>query len=120
MALVDTVVAGSSASRPAPAGFGICRPPGHHAVAKAPMGFCLFGTVAVAARYAQQFHGLGKAGHPSNLVSGTLSSQHQASPGFDSIVTLLLLRTLLSGPGVIVWQTLPTWSAASSSVSPVT
>ena len=61
MALVDAVVEGSSATRIAPAGFGICRPPGHHAIAKGPMGFCLFGTVAVAARHAQQFHGLKKA-----------------------------------------------------------
>ncbi|EIE18460.1 Arginase/deacetylase [Coccomyxa subellipsoidea C-169] len=60
MALVDAVVEGSSAESIAPAGFGICRPPGHHAVAKGPMGFCLFGTVAVAARHAQQFHGLKK------------------------------------------------------------
>jgi acetoin utilization deacetylase AcuC-like enzyme len=60
MALVDAVVEGSSANRVAPAGFGICRPPGHHAVAKGPMGFCLFGTVAVAARHAQEFHGLKK------------------------------------------------------------
>jgi acetoin utilization deacetylase AcuC-like enzyme len=60
MSLVDAVVAGSAAGHAAPAGFGICRPPGHHAVPKGPMGFCLFGTVAVAARYAQHFHGLKK------------------------------------------------------------
>jgi len=58
MALVDAVVENSSANQSAPAGFGICRPPGHHAVPKGPMGFCLFGSICIAARHAQQFHGL--------------------------------------------------------------
>ena len=62
MALVDAVVEGSSASYPAPAGFAICRPPGHHAVPKGPMGFCLFGSICIAAKHAQQFHGLKRVG----------------------------------------------------------
>lgn len=34
------------------------RPPGHHALRDAAMGFCLFGSVAVGAHYARQKHGL--------------------------------------------------------------
>lgn len=38
--------------------FAAIRPPGHHAETSTPMGFCLFGNVAIAAKYALEHHGL--------------------------------------------------------------
>ncbi|KAG8093445.1 hypothetical protein GUJ93_ZPchr0012g20589 [Zizania palustris] len=56
--LVDSVVAASKLGPNPPLGFALVRPPGHHAVPEGPMGFCVFGNIAVAARYAQHQHGL--------------------------------------------------------------
>jgi acetoin utilization deacetylase AcuC-like enzyme len=38
--------------------FCVVRPPGHHATSMRGMGFCLFNSIAVAARYAQRKHGV--------------------------------------------------------------
>ena len=40
--------------------FVACRPPGHHAETATAMGFCLFGTVAIAAKRALDHHGLSR------------------------------------------------------------
>jgi acetoin utilization deacetylase AcuC-like enzyme len=52
---VDAVVEGTSQNA-----FCVVRPPGHHARPDQGMGFCIFNNIAVAARYAQRRHGLGK------------------------------------------------------------
>ncbi|KAK2980401.1 hypothetical protein RJ640_014574 [Escallonia rubra] len=58
ISIVDSVVAASKISQDPPTGFALVRPPGHHAIPKGPMGFCVFGNVAIAARHAQRLHGL--------------------------------------------------------------
>ncbi|MEI6099319.1 MAG: histone deacetylase family protein [Alphaproteobacteria bacterium] len=54
-AAVDAVIAGGADGSRA---FVVARPPGHHAERASPMGFCLFGTVAIAAKRALDMHGL--------------------------------------------------------------
>lgn len=55
LAAVDAVVAGTVNNA-----FCAVRPPGHHARPAQGMGFCLFNSIAIAARYAQKKHGIGK------------------------------------------------------------
>ena len=55
LSAVDAVIAGGVTNA-----FCCVRPPGHHATRDRGMGFCIFNNVAIAARYAQQRHGLAK------------------------------------------------------------
>jgi acetoin utilization deacetylase AcuC-like enzyme len=53
---VDAVMEGRAQNA-----FCVVRPPGHHANATRGMGFCLLNNIAIAARYAQQRHGVKRA-----------------------------------------------------------
>jgi acetoin utilization deacetylase AcuC-like enzyme len=55
VAAVDAVLGGEVGNA-----FCALRPPGHHAERETAMGFCLFGTVAVAAKHALEAHGLAR------------------------------------------------------------
>lgn len=55
IALADEVISGAASN-----GFGLIRPPGHHAEQSQALGFCLFNNAAVLARYLQKQHGLDK------------------------------------------------------------
>ncbi len=55
IAAVDAVLDGSAQKA-----FVAARPPGHHAETATPMGFCLFGSIAIAARHALERRGLSR------------------------------------------------------------
>ena len=55
MSAVDMVLSGQVRNA-----FVAMRPPGHHAETETPMGFCLFGTVALAAKHALERQGLSR------------------------------------------------------------
>jgi acetoin utilization deacetylase AcuC-like enzyme len=55
VAAVDAVVAGEVRNA-----FCAVRPPGHHAEAARPMGFCMFNNIAVGAEQARKIHGLAR------------------------------------------------------------
>ncbi len=52
---VDLVLSGEAGNA-----FAATRPPGHHAETATPMGFCIFGNAAIAAKYALDHHGLSR------------------------------------------------------------
>jgi acetoin utilization deacetylase AcuC-like enzyme len=66
ISLVDQIMTSSASSSSSSSssavahGFAMVRPPGHHAIPKSAMGFCLFSTVAVAVRHSQRKHNIKK------------------------------------------------------------
>ncbi|KAH1030156.1 hypothetical protein J1N35_046019, partial [Gossypium stocksii] len=83
LALVDSVVAASKNQLDPPTAFALIRPPGHHAIPKGPMGFCVFGNVAIAARHAQRVHGL--KGSLLLILMFTMDGSYPGTGKFDEI-----------------------------------
>jgi acetoin utilization deacetylase AcuC-like enzyme len=53
LAALDDIMAGKIRNA-----YALVRPPGHHAEAESPMGFCIFNNIVITARYAQKKYGL--------------------------------------------------------------
>jgi acetoin utilization deacetylase AcuC-like enzyme len=92
----DAVVSGE-----APRAFAAVRPPGHHAEPDRSMGFCLFNNIAIAARYLQQVHGIGKIA----IVDFDVHHGNGTQAVFESDPTVLFIslhqdpRTCYPGSG---------------------
>ncbi|WP_068298728.1 histone deacetylase family protein [Pararhodobacter sp. CCB-MM2] len=78
-AALDCVLAGEANNA-----FAAIRPPGHHAETAKPMGFCLFGNAAIAAKRALDHHGLSRVAvldfdvHHGNGTQDLLQSEPRA------------------------------------------
>jgi len=81
--------------------FAAVRPPGHHAEPARAMGFCLFGNVAIAARYLQQHHGIGRVA----IVDFDVHHGNGTQKAFESDPSVLFIslhqspRTCYPGTG---------------------
>jgi acetoin utilization deacetylase AcuC-like enzyme len=86
--------------------FAAVRPPGHHAEPQRPLGFCLFGNVAIAARYLQKQHGVDKIA----IVDFDVHHGNGTQAAFESDPSVLFVslhqhpRTCFPGSGYD-WET---------------
>ncbi|XP_020946996.1 histone deacetylase 10 isoform X6 [Sus scrofa] len=107
--LVDAVMAGVVRN-----GLALVRPPGHHSQRAAANGFCVFNSVAIAAKHAQQKHGLHRT-HASFTSPGTAMSTGASGPTCES-----LMQTPSAAGGALAsrstcpgtrsgWETQITW-----------
>jgi acetoin utilization deacetylase AcuC-like enzyme len=83
-AAVDAVMAGEASNA-----FCAVRPPGHHAEPDRAMGFCLFNSVAVAARHAQAAHGCARVA----VVDFDVHHGNGTQASFESDPTLFYAST---------------------------
>jgi len=85
--------------------FAAVRPPGHHAEPDRPMGFCLFSSVAVAARHLQRVHGVGRIA----VVDFDVHHGNGTQAAFEEDPSVLFVslhqdpRTLYPGSG-LAWE----------------
>ena len=90
-------VAGAEVQR----AFAAVRPPGHHAEPDRPMGFCLYSSIALAARHLQKVHGVGKVA----IVDFDVHHGNGTQAAFEEDPTVLFIslhqdpRTLYPGSG---------------------
>ena len=86
--------------------FAAVRPPGHHAEPDRAMGFCLFSNVAVAARFLQRQHGVGRV----SVVDFDVHHGNGTQAAFEEDPTVLFIslhqhpRTCYPGTGY-EWET---------------
>ena len=79
----------------ATAAFALLRPPGHHAVPEAAMGFCLFNNIALAARHAQKKFGLQRV----MIVDFDVHHGNGTQAAFYDDPSVLFLSSHQYGPG---------------------